>query len=162
VALARDVYLGDEYLGVVPLVLRNCVFSSGEILEAGGTVVEFAVKMRRLSHAQRLDNMAAAGTISSSDVHALAECIVELHVGAGRSEAWRYRTAAGSWQSAISLKPNDCWPGGFPGISDARGASNGDAHAIHGHELLSPPFALTLDDDTLTNGTRRSPKPRSH
>ncbi|MBV8056813.1 MAG: AAA family ATPase, partial [Deltaproteobacteria bacterium] len=91
----------DVYLGVVPLVVRNGVFSSGEIPEGGGTVVEFAVKMRRLPDEQRLDNMAASGKISIPDVHALAKRIVELHAAASRSEAWRYGTAAAIWQLAV-------------------------------------------------------------
>jgi uncharacterized protein len=91
----------DIYLGVVPLVVRDGVLSSGEIPRGGGTVVEFAVKMRRLPDEQRLDNMAAAGKIRIPDVHALAKRIAELHAGASRSEAWRYGAAAAIWQLAV-------------------------------------------------------------
>jgi uncharacterized protein len=91
----------DVYLGVVPLVLRDGVFSSGEIREAGGSVVEFAVKMRRLPDEQRLDNMAEARKIGSVDFHALAKRIAELHADASRSEAWRYGAAAAIWQLAV-------------------------------------------------------------
>jgi uncharacterized protein len=91
----------DIYLGVVPLVLKDGLFSSGEIPGGSGIVVEFAVKMRRLPDEQRLDNMAAAGKISIPDVQALAKRIAELHAAASRSEAWRYGAAAAIWQLAV-------------------------------------------------------------
>jgi hypothetical protein len=82
-------------------VLKDGVFSSREIPEGAGTVVEFAVKMRRLPDAQRLDILAASGKISSPDVLALAKRIAELHAAASRTEAWRYGAAAAIWQLAI-------------------------------------------------------------
>ena len=103
---AREVVLNrrlapDIYVGVVPLVLRDGAFSSGEIPDSDGTVFEFAVKMRRLPDEQRLDNMAAAGKIRSPDIHALAKCIADLHVRASKSEAWRFGAAAAIWHLAV-------------------------------------------------------------
>ncbi len=102
----REVFLNrrlapDIYLGVVPLVISDGVFSSGEMPGSGGTVVEFAVKMRRLPEEQRLDSMAAAEKIGHPDIDALAERIAELHTTASRSEAWRYGAAAAIWQLAV-------------------------------------------------------------
>jgi uncharacterized protein len=91
----------DVYLGMVPLVLRDGVFSSSELPGGDGTVVEFAVKMRRLSDERRLDTMAAAEKIGNLDVDALAKRIAELHTAASRSEAWSYGTATAIWQLAV-------------------------------------------------------------
>lgn len=99
--LLNQRFAPEIYLGVVPLVLRDGVFSSGETRESSDTVVEFAVKMLRLPDEQRLDIMAAAGRVNDSDAHALGKRIAQLHAGASRSESWRYGAAAAVWRLAV-------------------------------------------------------------
>jgi uncharacterized protein len=89
----------EVYVGVVPIMLRNGVFTLGGT--SGGTAVEFAAKMRRLPDERRLDNLIAAEKVSAGDVQAVAKRVAEFHVAAARAEAWRYGAAAAVWQLVV-------------------------------------------------------------
>lgn len=92
----------DVYLGVVPIIFRDGVFSLGAASNADGAVVEFAVKMRRLPDDRRLDNLIAAQEIGAAEMQALAKRIAEFHSAAPSTEAWQYGAGAAIWQLVVS------------------------------------------------------------
>jgi uncharacterized protein len=91
----------DTYLGVVPIMVRDGVFTLGEIPEGSGPAVDFAVKMRRLPDERRFDNRTIAGKTNADDVLTLANRIAEFHAAASRTDAWRYGSAAAIWQLVL-------------------------------------------------------------
>jgi uncharacterized protein len=73
----------DVYLGVVPIARRE---GAVRVEGSEGEVVEYAVKMRRLSQDRMLDQLLLAGAVSAADVRRLAERIARFHELAGTNE----------------------------------------------------------------------------
>jgi aminoglycoside phosphotransferase family enzyme len=71
----------DVYLGVVP------VFESGGSVSLGGsgTVVDYAVRMRRLDGTRMMDRLLANGGIGEEDVRGLASAVAAFHAKAERA-----------------------------------------------------------------------------
>ncbi len=71
----------DVYLGVAPI----CIDAEGiHRIDGPGTVVDWAVRMRRLCDDDRADTLLRAGRLESSQVDALAARIAAFHAGARR------------------------------------------------------------------------------
>ncbi|MEK6758712.1 MAG: AAA family ATPase [Deltaproteobacteria bacterium] len=65
----------DIYLGVVPVALKN----SKATMEAQGSPIEWAVKMRRLDEASILSNILSSGTIPEEAIVRIGHAIAEFH-----------------------------------------------------------------------------------
>ncbi|MDE3074557.1 MAG: AAA family ATPase [Chloroflexota bacterium] len=70
----------DVYIGVVPVTQQG----GDTRMDGEGEVVEYAVKMRRLSAARMLDRLLEAGRVQASDIRRLAEVIAGFHASADR------------------------------------------------------------------------------
>ncbi len=71
----------DVYLDVVPLVADE----AGRLALAGrGRVVDWLVKMRRLSEDAMLDRAIGTGRVDASHIHKIAQCLVEFYRRAER------------------------------------------------------------------------------
>jgi aminoglycoside phosphotransferase family enzyme/predicted kinase len=86
----------DIYLGVVPIVGQNGRFTLGEA--GGGCIVEYAVKMRRLSESAMLDRMVAGGAASVAQISAIARRLATFHVEAAHAKGWDLGSAATVWR----------------------------------------------------------------
>lgn len=65
----------DVYLDVVPISLENGTYR----LEGPGTVVEYAVKMRRLPDNCAMSRRLETGGVSKSEIHALADVLARFY-----------------------------------------------------------------------------------
>ena len=79
----------DLYKGVVPITRGN----EGVALAGTGSIVEYAVWMRRFEHAQQLDVLIEVGNLATSDIDALGRTLGALHLASPRAAAC-YATAA--------------------------------------------------------------------
>lgn len=68
----------DIYLGLVPIVRRDGVLHLG----GPGTIVEWAVHMRRFDETRTLDRLAAEGTLTPATIAAVARAVAEAHARA--------------------------------------------------------------------------------
>ena len=90
------------YLGVVPILRR----AGGELALGGesagtaaaGTMVEWAVRMRRLGESTMLDRMVAGGSVSVAQIRALAARLAAFHREAASDKGWKYGAAAPVWR----------------------------------------------------------------
>jgi aminoglycoside phosphotransferase family enzyme/predicted kinase len=76
--LAPDLYLGVSLIGGTPEAPR---------IDAGGTPLEYAVRMRQFSPADELAALLAAGTVTPRDVAALGTGIARFHAAAAPAAA---------------------------------------------------------------------------
>ncbi|QFR33814.1 bifunctional aminoglycoside phosphotransferase/ATP-binding protein [Ancylobacter sp. TS-1] len=88
-ACARELELNratapDLYLGLVPVVRRAGALHLGDVGEAGGEVVEWAVHMRRFDEEATLDRVAARQGLSPPVLAALAATVEGAHRQAAR------------------------------------------------------------------------------
>ena len=67
------------YIDVVPIARSRT--SSSLRIGGDGTVIDYAVRMRRFAHNARLDQMAALGTLDAALIDQLAKAVAEFHVG---------------------------------------------------------------------------------
>lgn len=96
----------DVYLRVVPIVRCNGRLKLAELGTDDGTIVEYAVKMRRLNDAAMLDRMLAARNVSIAQIRAIAARVAAFHAASrercGEEEraakAWRHGSAAAVWR----------------------------------------------------------------
>ena len=72
----------DVYLGVLPVTYDGTRHTIG----GDGEVVEYAVKMRRLSDSDLMKTRFAEGTITDMDIKKIAGSIAEFHKGTARSD----------------------------------------------------------------------------
>ncbi|APF39513.1 AAA family ATPase [Chelatococcus daeguensis] len=68
----------DIYLGLVPIVRRDGTLNLG----GPGTIVEWAVHMRRFDETRTLDRLAAEGALTPAIVAAVARAVAEAHARA--------------------------------------------------------------------------------
>jgi len=85
----------DIYLGLVPIVRRNGTLQLG----GEGTVVEWAVHMRRFDETRTLDRLAAGGELAPAIVAAMARAVAEAHA---RASVRRDVDSAGSLRAVIA------------------------------------------------------------
>lgn len=79
------------YLGVVPITLSNGEFVLCEDQRRGtGSIVEYAVKMRRLPEDKMLDRLIAENRIGRDEIRAVAERMASFHESASTQHASRY------------------------------------------------------------------------
>jgi uncharacterized protein len=91
----------DVYLGVVPILMRR-----GEVVlgtasngaDAAATVVEWAVRMRRLGEDTMLDRMLAERRVSAPQIHAIAARLAAFHRAAATDQGWKHGAAASIWR----------------------------------------------------------------
>lgn len=86
----------DVYLEVLPVTLQD-----GRIVVGGdGEVVDYAVKMRRLSHDWMLDKLIEKGVVTAEDIRRVARQIAIFHANADRS---REITRRGGFEALVRL-----------------------------------------------------------
>lgn len=73
----------DVYLGVVELRAGD----DGPAFHGTGTVVDYAVKMRRLPQERMLDRLLAEGSVEARDMAGIAQAVARFHQGAERAPA---------------------------------------------------------------------------
>jgi aminoglycoside phosphotransferase family enzyme/predicted kinase len=90
----------DVYLAVV--AIRE---TSGRIMldDSGDRTgaMEYAVKMRRLPDARRLDQMIERNTVTTDNITEIASTIANFHARASNTHSWSYGAAANVWQMTI-------------------------------------------------------------
>jgi aminoglycoside phosphotransferase family enzyme/predicted kinase len=89
----------DVYLNVVPVhehANGRVTVDPASTLPDSGRVIDWAVRMRRLSDRERADQMLAAGTLSTARVDWLARTIARFHASASSAVAPNLAAALGS------------------------------------------------------------------
>ncbi len=90
----------DVYLGVVPLLMDDEGHVRVGTADESGRVAEWAVRMRRLDDARRVDVRLERGTLLRSDVDLVADRIAEFHASARvDARTARYGSAAAITQA---------------------------------------------------------------
>ena len=75
-------FSNDVYLGVIPVTFNGDKYS----IDGCGEVVDYAVKMRRLSDDDLLKNRYKKGNISKNDINRIARAIADFHHKSERSK----------------------------------------------------------------------------
>ena len=91
----------DVYLDVVPILKRGSELVVGGA-SAGAdheeTVVEWAVRMRRLDEATMLDRKVSQGVVSVARIREIAARLADFHRVAAVEQGWKYGSAAAVWR----------------------------------------------------------------
>lgn len=88
------------YLGVVPILYVDGAYHVRDALSLHNpTVVDYLVRMRRLSPERKLDTLLAEGRVAKEGIHALAKRLVHFHHTASEHEATSYGAPAVVWQA---------------------------------------------------------------
>jgi uncharacterized protein len=92
----------DVYLGVFPIVRSGSAFGLGdEARRFDPTVVEYAVKMRRLPAERMLDRMVSRGEVGSERIRSIARKLADFHAQASTAKSWTYGSAVATWRAIV-------------------------------------------------------------
>jgi len=91
----------DIYLAIV--AIRQCGdrIILDESTDNIGSAIEFAVKMRRLPEARRLDLMIRHGIATADNIREIATTIENFHSSMPNTHSWPYGAAAAIWRMTI-------------------------------------------------------------
>ena len=91
----------DTYLGVVAIGQKGNRITLKQGTEKDAGLMEFAVKMRRLSEDRRLDFLIRHDTATADNIADVARTIGTFHASASNTHSWACGAAASIWRMTI-------------------------------------------------------------